>query len=141
MKCLKYGKILRLRSRSRDFHFDGKCLSLEINTKFVKKKIKEAYRTFVSEAVKTLGDRLKSLVLYGSVARGKAGDESDIDIFAVVSDDKAKEVLFDISFEIGLRYGFLLSVVTRTEEEEKEMERIGSIYLKEIRRTGEVLYA
>ena len=106
----------------------------------MKKKIEEAYRTFVSEAVKTLDDRLKSLVLYGSVARGKAGDESDIDIFAVVSDDKAREVLFDIAFMIGLRYGFLFSVVARTEEEEKEMERIGSIYLREIRRTGEVLY-
>ncbi len=35
-------------------------------------------------AQKALGDNLVSIALYGSVARGKAGPASDIDLFAVL---------------------------------------------------------
>jgi predicted nucleotidyltransferase len=36
--------------------------------------------------VKELGDELDSLVLYGSVARGDYGRESDIDILVILED-------------------------------------------------------
>jgi predicted nucleotidyltransferase len=47
----------------------------------------EPYRTVVSELFKALlakwGDRLVSLVVYGSVARGEAGRDSDLDLLVV----------------------------------------------------------
>jgi predicted nucleotidyltransferase len=41
---------------------------------------------FVSLVQGTLGNQVISIVLYGSVARGKAGPESDIDVLLVVED-------------------------------------------------------
>lgn len=94
----------------------------------------------VTNAKKGLGSRLRSLILYGSAAKGTLKEDSDIDIFAVVSDEDAKEELFDISFEIGFKHDVLISMITRTKEELEEMEEIGSIYLKEVKETGRVLY-
>ena len=92
------------------------------------------------KAEEKLGDKLVSLVLYGSAAKGTATDESDADIFAVVVDSDAKEELFDLSFEIGMKRGVLFSVVVRTLEELVMMREMGSIYLKEVSETGKMLY-
>lgn len=100
----------------------------------------KAYKECVEEAKRVLGKQLISLILYGSVAKGNPEENSDIDIFAVVSDEDAKEELFDISFEISFKHGVLISMIARTKEEFEEMEKIGSIYLKEVKETGRVLY-
>lgn len=103
-------------------------------------KFEETCSEFVRATKKIFGKRLISLALYGSVAKGNPEENSDIDIFAVVSDEDAKEELFDVSFGIGFKHGVLISVVTRTKEELEELEKIGSIYLKEVKKTGRVLY-
>ncbi len=100
----------------------------------------EVYKSCLDEAKNILGKRLISLILYGSVAKDTFKKDSDIDIFAVVSDEDAKEELFDVSFEIGFKHGVLISIVARTKKELEEMEKIGSIYLKEVKETGRVLY-
>lgn len=94
----------------------------------------------VPNAKKGLGSRLSSLILYGSAAKGTSKEDSDIDIFAVVADEDAKEELIDLSFEIGFKHGVLISIVARTKEELEELKKIGSIYLKEVKETGRVLY-
>ncbi len=102
---------------------------------------KEAFDELALKAKKRLGKDLISLIQYGSTARGEAVvGESDADVFAVVKNKKAKEELFDVSFEIGLARGVLFSVVIRTIEELNSMRRMDSIYLREIATTGKVLY-
>lgn len=43
-----------------------------------------------------LGDRLKDVRLFGSWARGEAGEESDVDVWVLVDhlDDRARDVAF-----------------------------------------------
>ncbi len=54
------------------------------------KHIAEPYRSIVKRLLEALldvfGDRLVSVVVYGSVARGEAGRESDLDILIVIRD-------------------------------------------------------
>lgn len=88
---------------------------------------------FAREAEDRLGDRLVYLVLYGSVSRGEAHDESDVDLFAVVRDEGAKEDLFNIAADF-LKRGVLFSLMVSTRE------RYDDEFLEEVTREGEVLY-
>ncbi|MDI6655590.1 MAG: nucleotidyltransferase domain-containing protein [Candidatus Hydrothermarchaeota archaeon] len=105
----------------------------------VNKKLREAYEEFSKEAKERLGDKLISLVLYGSVAKGRARSESDIDVFAVVSDVDAKENLFDIAAEF-LKGGVLFSVMVETPSKFRELQKAGSPFISSIFREGVILH-
>lgn len=104
------------------------------------KDYKMVSEEFVRLAREKLEGRLVYMALYGSVARDEATKDSDIDIFAVVKDKKAKEELFEIAFDTELKYGVLLSLIIRTAEEVKTMKSFNSLYLREVANTGKILY-
>ena len=66
----------------------------------IRKRLHEAY-----------GDRLQGTVLYGSVARGEAGADSDVDVLALLRDpldyvrdlEAAVAAVYPLSLEIGRR--------------------------------------
>jgi len=63
----------------------------------------------LSELKHTLreGFDVESLVLYGSVVRGEADDESDVDILVVTTepmDRRSRHRITDAVFEVNLRY-------------------------------------
>jgi len=67
------------------------------------------------------GDRMKSLYLYGSYARGEEDDESDLDILVVLEqfDHYAAEVdrTAELASELSLKYGMTVSPVFVRESE------------------------
>ena len=71
--------------------------------------IQEPYRTVVRELLRVLiglyGDNLVSLVVYGSVARGSARRDSDLDVL-VVFEDCLDRGLRGLGFLRLLRIGF-----------------------------------
>jgi len=76
----------------------------------------------VEESVKKLlGGKLKSVILYGSYARGDYDEESDID-FAAIADVSLEEIskydvaLGDESFTLSLKYDVLVSIILISEE-------------------------
>ena len=56
----------------------------------MRRKLNDIYRDvareFTHRVTSVLGDQVESIVLYGSVARGEAKRDSDIDIFIVSQD-------------------------------------------------------
>ena len=53
------------------------------------------------------------VILFGSHARDNAERESDIDIFVILDRDidiKTKEAIYDIAYEISLKYNVVLDV-------------------------------
>jgi predicted nucleotidyltransferase len=63
----------------------------------------------LSEIKRRLLERfdIKTLVLYGSAARGQADEESDVDLLVVTSEPLtrfARHEITDIVFEVNLRY-------------------------------------
>jgi predicted nucleotidyltransferase len=50
-----------------------------------------------------LKDRIKSIVLYGSVARKEASEESDVDIFVVLKDNSLYRKVSDIAYKVDLK--------------------------------------
>ena len=59
---------------------------------------------------KRFGDRVQSVVLFGSVARGEADDESDIDMLVLVRDKLSRpeqKEIADYSYDLDLANGTL----------------------------------
>jgi predicted nucleotidyltransferase len=69
----------------------------------------------VKEEIQILyGSRLKTILLYGSWARGNAGEDSDIDVVVVLRGDiiPGREIdrMIDIITEMNMKYNTLISV-------------------------------
>jgi predicted nucleotidyltransferase len=86
---------------------------------------------------KLYGDRLFTLLLYGSVARGEANADSDIDILVVLRDRVApmSEIIRmgDIKLDFLLEFGELLSIMPMSLDEFNDNS---ASFINSIRRDG-----
>jgi predicted nucleotidyltransferase len=81
--------------------------------------IENAVNEFCRQVRAKLQDNILEIRLFGSVARGTANNDSDIDLLVVVK-NKTNEVwniVQDIAFEIGFNRDLLFSVIVNSEKE------------------------
>ncbi len=113
----------------------------------MRQKLNETYRKvaveFAQQVASALGDQVDAIVLYGSVARGKATRDSDIDILVVSPDpqrvrNKLSEIRSDFSYEQN--YSFFISLVHYSREELYKLKQIGSPFIQNVVREGVTLY-
>lgn len=89
-----------------------------------------------------LEDRLVSIVLYGSVARGTATGESDIDIAIIAKqefDIELRDKVVELAVDIDLKYDTVLSIVDIDYNKYLEWQDIMPFY-KNIKKEGIVLW-
>ena len=83
--------------------------------------IKEVLTEFKTKTRELYGERLRSVILYGSYARSQATEDSDVDLLVLlkgkVMPGREIDRMIDITTEINLKYGALLSVYPVSEEE------------------------
>lgn len=84
------------------------------------------------------GDSLENVLLYGSYARGEQDAESDIDILAVVNLpadalDAYENAVLDLSFEVGLRYDALFSVLLQDAATFRKYNRVMPFFVNVLR--------
>jgi predicted nucleotidyltransferase len=77
-----------------------------------------------------LKDRIKSIVLYGSVARKEASEESDVDIFVVLKDNSLYRKVSDIAYKVDLKNGAATPIFWTTPEELAKYAIYGSPLLE-----------
>jgi predicted nucleotidyltransferase len=77
----------------------------------LKKKEMEAVREFCTAVKKALGNNLVSLRLFGSKARGKAREDSDIDIAVMVRKRTSSvwDKVMDAAFTANLKWDVYIS--------------------------------
>ena len=91
------------------------------------------------------GNKLKAVILYGSVARGTATEESDIDIMVLI-DGTAQELrtfedqLSDVSADISIKYFKVFSIMDISYQEYMRWMNTSPFY-KNVSQEGVVLYA
>ncbi|MEW8960065.1 nucleotidyltransferase domain-containing protein [Neomoorella humiferrea] len=73
----------------------------------------KAIKDFCELLKQQLGEKLLATRLFGSVARGTATPESDIDILVVVEneDKPTREIVIDAAVEINLKYDVVISPI------------------------------
>jgi len=92
--------------------------------------------------VEELRDRIESIVLYGSVAKNEAHEDSDIDILVVTRDDDRK--LYDriskIRTRIDLDSNTLTALVHMSRDELERYVKLGSPFMESVLKEGVILY-
>ena len=102
----------------------------------------EMYSELVEEIKKALGDRIISIILYGSVARGTDTPESDIDVAVIVKsalDHNEEDALSDAVVDMNLKYDKVFSVI---DIEDEIINKWGDVipFYKNVRKEGIVLW-
>lgn len=102
-----------------------------IKNRAITKPREKAIKKFSSKVNNLLKNNLVDIIIYGSIARGEAKSDSDIDVIVVVKRDAFKNQmkLAAIAFDILLETGEYISVQTMRS---KDLER-DTIFLHNVR--------
>lgn len=93
---------------------------------------------------KLFGDKLRKIFLYGSYAKNKQNQDSDIDFFVIVDDteenlQKNKYHIADIMAELSLNFDILVSITEATYKHYSEYSKILPFYVN-IEQEGTEIY-
>lgn len=111
------------------------------------RKISEAYRAvaeeFARRVIAALDGAVDSIVLYGSVARGQARRDSDIDVLVIsqqpdVIRKRVSEICSDFTYERD--YSFFISTMHYSRDELLRLVQLRSPYLANVVGEGIILY-
>ena len=107
--------------------------------------IKTLLTEYLSEIQKIYGEHLKSVILYGSYARGDYTPDSDVDIMVLIegTDEELRryeEKLGDVSTDLALKYLRVFSIIDVKYQEYMEWRTISPFY-KNVDKEGVVVYA
>ena len=113
--------------------------------KIADEKLREILQEMGELLKSVYGNRLKAVILYGSVARGTQTEDSDIDVMILVdgTDEQLREYnerLSDISTELALKYVKVFSIIDVKYQEYQEWKTVSPFY-KNVDREGAVVYA
>jgi len=94
------------------------------------------------ELVKEFGDSIESIVLYGSIARDEADEESDIDILVVTRENNKKihDGISRIRTTIDLNNNTLTTLVQINRNELERYIKLGSPFMESVVEEGVILY-
>lgn len=90
-------------------------------------------------------DRLKAVILYGSVARGTQTKDSDVDIMVLVDGNNTElrnyeDRLGDVATDISLKYLKVFSIIDVSYQEYEKWKQISPFY-RNVSEEGVILYA
>ncbi len=92
---------------------------------------------------KIFGSVIEQIILYGSVARNEATEESDVDIAIILTnemDDRVKERLMIWSSDMDLRYDRVFSIIDINKEKMEQWGRVLPFY-RNIQKEGIILWS
>jgi len=100
-------------------------------------RIKSLINQIKAHLIKTYGERIKKVILYGSYVRGEATRDSDIDILVLIDQSlnpfEVRESLSDLLFDILLEEGELISVIAVPEH---LFENYNSPFMLNVKKEG-----
>lgn len=95
---------------------------------------KKAIQEFVKELREKYGEKVKRVILFGSIARGDYHEESDIDVLVIGS--LTLDEVVEVSYPILLRYGELISAHVMSEDYYSMLKSRNSGFIDSVEREG-----
>ncbi len=104
-------------------------------------KKQKALQEFIKIAKEKHGNKIEQIILFGSLARGEATEESDIDILVITSGNRfeMQKNLSEIAVDILLKTGEYISAKAVSTEEYSFMEKIKTGFYQNIAKEGVVV--
>ena len=103
-------------------------------------KHKETIDQLKQRLLTELGNKINSIILYGSVARNEAQEESDIDILLIIENEDICDSILEMSCEIDLENGTATSHVYMTPGRLNRYINLGSPFIESVITEGITLY-
>jgi predicted nucleotidyltransferase len=107
------------------------------NKKLNRKDIDDILSELKEELKRLYKDRLTSVILYGSYARGVAVEDSDIDVVVVLKGEvlpgREIDFMLDTITDLNLKYNTLISICPVSED---AMQTVNSPLLLNVRQEG-----
>ena len=99
-------------------------------------------RALIRKYARTLGRefRPQRVVLFGSYARGKATEDSDVDILVIMNHDKPRNVDQAIAIRLTTDTPFPMDLLVKRPAEVAERLALNDTFIRSILEDGEVLY-
>ena len=97
-------------ARSNLYKTDFKNTGMELSLLRIPENKKKALELFVKTLKEKYDNKIHRIILFGSTARGEAGEESDIDVLVVADGVNQKEIS-KIAFQVFLKYGEVVSPI------------------------------
>lgn len=104
------------------------------------KNYKTTLKDLKARLVQELGDKLDSIILYGSIARGNFRRESDIDLFLISNQKKLAEKAYDIGYDVDIKNNTVTSILIYSPEEIKKNIELGSPFIKNVINEGKTIH-
>jgi len=105
---------------------------------------KETIELFIERVKEYEGDNLSKIILFGSVARGEANEDSDIDVLSILKKcsyehrEKIIDIVVDVESDMDYDVNAYLQALTMSEEESKGIHFFD--LMNNVNREGVVLY-
>lgn len=102
----------------------------------------EILKHFIDELRDRFGDRILSVYLFGSSAKGTSCEHSDIDVLVVYEGLDERELLrasSEITFDLACKEGLLIEVISMSRKEFEESQG-HSPFLWEVLKFGKVIF-
>ena len=108
----------------------------------IQEEYQEAVKEFVRRAREKYEDKIDSIILFGSVAREEAKEDSDIDILVVVNERDIEDMkeINGIAFEVSMEFSQSISPKIYAVNEIVNRLEIGAPFINEVLKDGVPLY-
>ncbi|MBM7855421.1 putative nucleotidyltransferase [Desulfohalotomaculum tongense] len=100
--------------------------------------ISTAINEFCTKIKSLLKDNIIEIRLFGSVAKGTATSESDIDILVILKKEDAatEEIILDTTVDMNLKYNVVIAATTITEKDYSYPPFQDTLFYKNIQKEG-----
>jgi len=96
----------------------------------------------INEVAQTIGRnfRPEKIILFGSYAWGKPGQDSDVDLFIIKETKNTRETARQISRSVFPR-PFPIDFIVYTPAQTEKRKKMGDFFVKNILEKGQIIYA